>query len=175
MLKVPWNDWASNTSLWIKPPCKSFMSLRISLRKEYFPRYPASFTLQSKPILFEGKKLFQFVFYFALLGMSTTKWIWRDSFTVHCNAQYDLMSFLGYKIVKYDTIQYNTIQQHFLTSDQYYETSRVWNNPLMKKKKALISPVLPTLIKVVLPSCLTQVLEGFQLKCWSSVYKKAKV
>ena len=41
------------------------VTLRISLRKEYFPPYPASFTLQSKPILFEGKKLFQFVFYFA--------------------------------------------------------------------------------------------------------------
>ena len=57
--------------------------------------------------------------------MSTTKWIWHDSFTVHGNAQYahmpvwkdnigktdrnDLMSFLGYKIVKYDTIQFNNI------------------------------------------------------------------
>ena len=165
------------------------MSLRISLRKEHFPWYPASFTLQSKPILFEGKKLFQFVFYFALLGMSTTKWIWRDSFTVHGNAQYahmpvwkenigktdwnDLMSFLGYKIVKYDTIQFNNISWPLINIMKHHvsEIIHSWK----KKKKALISPVLLTLIKVVLPSCLTQVLEGFQLKCWSSVYKKAKV
>ena len=150
MLKVPWNDWASNTSLWIKPPCKSFMSLRISLRKEYFPRYPASFTLQSKPILFEGKKLFQFVFYFALLGMSTTKWIWRDSFTVHGNAQYahmpvwkenirktdrnDLMSFLGYKIVKYDTIQFNNISWPLINIMKHHVSEIIHS---WKKKKRL--------------------------------------
>lgn len=132
------------------------MSLRISLRKEHFPWYPASFTLQSKPILFEGKKLFQFVFYFALLGMSTTKWIWRDSFTVHGNAQYahmpvwkenigktdrnDLMSFLGYKIVKYDTIQFNNISWPLINIMKHHVSEIIHSWKKKKKGSNISSP-----------------------------------